>query len=272
MISEANYLVTNYIAEFWNTISNFAFLSIAAYGIKKNREEKLPFILVLCQMSIFLVGVGSFAFHATLLYEFQLLDELPMTYATTLIVYVAFDQSKCQLRRTRSIYNYVMKIFLVINALVVTIVYLVYPNPVFHHTSFGMITILGITRMVYSIKKLKIKNLTEQKICHDLKLCGRMGFSVFLFAFMLWNIDNWLCDRLAKWKQVLGFPGSLLLELHAWWHIGTGIGSYLLIVTAQLLWLSDSMGLGAYHMKWAIGGIWPYISKLEPDTKKEHTD
>ena len=38
-----------------------------------------------------LVGIGSFAFHATLTYTAQLADELPMIYAVTVGFVIVFD-------------------------------------------------------------------------------------------------------------------------------------------------------------------------------------
>jgi len=41
--------------------------------------------------SLGLVGIGSFAFHATLLYEAQLADELPMIVAVSYGLFLLFD-------------------------------------------------------------------------------------------------------------------------------------------------------------------------------------
>jgi len=40
---------------------------------------------------IVLVGIGSFLFHATLLYEAQLADELPMIYVGSISLFIVFD-------------------------------------------------------------------------------------------------------------------------------------------------------------------------------------
>jgi len=40
---------------------------------------------------IVLVGIGSFLFHATLLYEAQLADELPMIYVGSIGLFIVFD-------------------------------------------------------------------------------------------------------------------------------------------------------------------------------------
>lgn len=38
-----------------------------------------------------LIGIGSFAFHASLLYEAQLADELPMIYVSSMSIWFLYD-------------------------------------------------------------------------------------------------------------------------------------------------------------------------------------
>lgn len=50
-----------------------------------------------------LVGLGSFAFHATLQYEAQLADELPMIYVGSMSLWLIFDdQPGFDLQRSRT--------------------------------------------------------------------------------------------------------------------------------------------------------------------------
>ena len=73
---EPNYGVTYYIAEFWNTISNVAMVLLGAFGIWPHPTVEARFAL--SYFALFFVGIGSAAFHMTLLYQCQLADELPM--------------------------------------------------------------------------------------------------------------------------------------------------------------------------------------------------
>lgn len=97
---EENYEITNYIAEFWNTISNLLMILLPLYGLywslklrskykllKKQQKNlninpyvienlNIPLAIVSCHVGLIMVGVGSWLFHMTLLYPMQLLDEV----------------------------------------------------------------------------------------------------------------------------------------------------------------------------------------------------
>jgi dihydroceramidase len=62
-----DYHVSPYVAEFWNTLSS---LPIALFGLlgwiaaKKHAQAEMRFDLAFC--GLFIVGLGSTAFHATM--------------------------------------------------------------------------------------------------------------------------------------------------------------------------------------------------------------
>ncbi|POW01863.1 hypothetical protein PSHT_12350 [Puccinia striiformis] len=238
---EANYAITRYIAEFTNTLSNLVFVSWALYGVKKCRDEKLPLPLALCQVGIALVGIGSFLFHATLRYEYQLGDELPMIFCCAFITYVAFD----------------------------TAIYLKYPNPVFHQIAYATIQLVATFRSAYTVRNAPEGTYREQKNRADAIRYLMIGSVTFTTGFLIWNIDNLLafitlflsnldvnvsplnrfCDRISHLKEYLGTPWSFILEGHAWWHLATGTGSYLIVVGLQLVSLSLKEGADGFEIK-----------------------
>lgn len=57
-----------------------------------------------------------------------------------------------------------------------------------------------------------------------------ISLSVFLLGFLLWNIDNLACDSLRSTRQRLPPVVGAVTQFHAWWHILTGLGSYLHIL------------------------------------------
>lgn len=53
---------------------------IALRGARDAYKAKLPVRFVVLYLWVFVVGLGSLLFHATLKWSMQLLDEIPMIY------------------------------------------------------------------------------------------------------------------------------------------------------------------------------------------------
>ena len=54
----------------------------------------------------------------------------------------------------------------------------------------------------------KLSPIAQKKI-RNLYWAGAL---MFIFAFVIWNLDNVFCDALSGWKIVLGWPAAFLLE------------------------------------------------------------
>ena len=87
---EPNYETSHYVAEFWNTVSSIPVVLTGLSGIVLCRMQKLGAEQMLCYGLIATIGLGSVAFHATLLRTGQVLDECPMLWATLSLVYCAY--------------------------------------------------------------------------------------------------------------------------------------------------------------------------------------
>jgi len=85
---ERNYDVSQYIAEFWNTISNIAIFLPPFIGIFQIYKLNLERKYMLAFFAVAVVGFGSWAFHMTLLYPMQLADEFPMVWSTSVMTYL----------------------------------------------------------------------------------------------------------------------------------------------------------------------------------------
>lgn len=77
-----------FVAEFWNTVSNVAMLVLGLYGAYRCHKQGLDLRFILGYLSLSLVGIGSAAFHGTLLFESQLLDEIPMLITDAIYLYI----------------------------------------------------------------------------------------------------------------------------------------------------------------------------------------
>jgi len=79
---ENNYVISYYIAEFFNTLSSFpiALAGLSFVRVAIRNRYGAPFVFA--GLGLFVVGVGSIAFHGTLLREGQVLDEVPMLWSS----------------------------------------------------------------------------------------------------------------------------------------------------------------------------------------------
>ena len=75
---EANYAVSEYVVEFWNTVSSLLITAAGVYDIGVVRRCRGTTMEYTMGVLFILVGLGSAAFHGTLKFEYQLWDEIPM--------------------------------------------------------------------------------------------------------------------------------------------------------------------------------------------------
>lgn len=56
-----------------------------------------------------------------------------------------------------------------------------------------------------------------------------------IFGYFLWSIDFHLCSYVTAAKRSIGMPWGMILELHGWWHIFTGMGAYVGMALCEYL-------------------------------------
>ncbi|KAJ7109897.1 ceramidase [Mycena epipterygia] len=230
---EANYQFSYYVAEMANTFSNLITIAFAAYGCFLSITQYLPYRFIMGYIGIFLVGLGSFWFHATLLFQAQLADELPMIYVTSTTLWLLFDhESGFTFKSTRT--RLLTAVTAVFNVLF-TWTYYINRNPVYHQVVFGILLFSIAFRIRYLLTRSDVgKRIPADKRYDIAKLFG-VGVAQFVFAFILWNLDNIFCDQVTSWKVSLGWPLAFLLEGHSWWHVFTASGTYFKFIGIQYL-------------------------------------
>ncbi|KAF5352761.1 hypothetical protein D9756_005894 [Leucocoprinus leucothites] len=147
---EANHQFSPYIAEMANSISNLYTIIISVIGYWSVVKQSLPRRYALGYLGVTLVGIGSFLFHATLLYEAQLADELPMIYVGSMSLFITFDDGAgygVHSLRSKSL----IAILLLFDVLF-TWSYYIYRNPVYHQVVFATIIFLTTGRLTYLLK------------------------------------------------------------------------------------------------------------------------
>ncbi|KAM9321533.1 alkaline ceramidase 3 [Gastrophryne carolinensis] len=196
----------------------------------------------------FSVGTGSWCFHMTLQYEMQLLDELPMIYSCSVFVYCLFECFK-----QRKSYNYILLFLLGLFSLVVTLVYLKLKEPVFHQVMYGLLVTFLVLRSLYIVSW----------VYPWLRGLAYTSLGVFLLGFLLWNMDNIFCDTWRSLRQKMPPVVGAVTQFHAWWHILTGLGSYLHILFSLY---TRTLFLKYRPKVKFMFGMWPVIM-VEPPKK-----
>jgi dihydroceramidase len=87
---EPNYAVSPWVAEWWNTVSSTVITGAGVVGWWRYRQHPVGSAARFRWgfLAIAIIGLGSIAFHATLLKVAQATDELPMIYASLLFAYI----------------------------------------------------------------------------------------------------------------------------------------------------------------------------------------
>lgn len=222
---EENYVVSFFIAEFINTLSNSFFILLAVYAMSSSIKNRFELRFTLISFGFALVGIGSWLFHMTLKYEYQLLDELPMIYATCIPLWSVFSEDKSQSM------SWAIGWSIVIGSNLLTAIYLHFKDPTIHQVAYALINVLIIIRSHLLTLKY-VKNEADRKRLFKIMVSG---VATFLTGYFLWNLDVHFCSSWIGIRRVLGIPLGFLFELHGWWHILTGTGVYYYVVYLEYL-------------------------------------
>ncbi|KAJ2720024.1 alkaline ceramidase ydc1 [Coemansia sp. Benny D115] len=252
---EENYLVSNYIAEFWNCLTNSIFVLLALLGIHTTLKHGQGKRTLACYAGLMFVGFGSACFHATLKYTTQLLDELPMLYLCAIIFYSLVEIDKKP--------RHGIKLPLAIAAFqaAITLTYVLWlQSPVFHQVAFAG-TAVGC--VCFGLKRLRemsqLSNRTR-RILNRLHLLGHLGM---WGGFFVWNLDNIFCHNLRSYRSHVGAPWDAFLQLHGWWHIFTAYGSTHLLLWVHFIRLARLGHDHLFTVKYRLG-VFPCVVMKSP--------
>ncbi|KJA28533.1 hypothetical protein HYPSUDRAFT_177683 [Hypholoma sublateritium FD-334 SS-4] len=239
---EINHQFSPYIAEIANSFSNLFTIGISLCGLREANvpNKELPTRYGIGYLGVALVGLGSFFFHATLLFEAQLADELPMIYVGSMSLFLLFDNKPgFGINNSRS---QLLLVLLALFDVLFTWSYMIYRNPVYHQLVFGILVITTVIRVMYILKYTDAAERIPPKKKADIANFFTTGAIMFAVGFGVWNLDNIFCGHLTNWKLSLGWPWAFLLEGHSWWHVLTGLGTYYMYIGIQCesIWLISS--------------------------------
>ncbi|TVY41881.1 Alkaline ceramidase [Lachnellula occidentalis] len=199
---EEDYIITTYIAEFINTLSNLVYIYYAYHGIKSNANHKDAILRNLPYLGIATVGIGSAVFHASMKNYTQWADDLSMLLATATVLHRVFTFDKS--------ISYTVTYGAVLSAGMITFStwHCVTDELIMHSVLFGvMIAAIGIkTRSIISAR------VSDPIVRKDVKSLATWGAAIFVSGFIIWNIDNGACAHLTSIKRTIGMRGPLRLS------------------------------------------------------------
>lgn len=219
---EANYAVTYYVAEFWNTISSLPMIYMGWYGLKRTRSFASPeHRFSLAFMFLGVVGVGSTLFHMTLRKWAQLLDEVPMLMCNAVFLYCLMENG----RRTK--HHRLPEALAALAALLVVCYVLL---------DLYWVFILGYGSLLIIISAWALMLAIRGAISTTARVLAGLAFVIY-FAGVSGSalppllFTHALISGLFLWILDRSFCSSVVaFHLHAWWHLMAGFGTYLFIM------------------------------------------
>lgn len=144
---EENYYATRYSAEIVNTLTNLLFIILAFKGIHNCIKHGHDRIFLLTFVGYLVVGSGSFAFHTTLKYPMQLVDELSMIYTTCLMFWATFEHNRAPP------FPAILAVTLASLALFITGYYHYLQDPTFHQNAYAILTAVVLIHSMYVMER-----------------------------------------------------------------------------------------------------------------------
>jgi dihydroceramidase len=211
---ETNYAHLHSVCELFNSVSSLAMVLAGVVGIALHRrvlERRFLFAFGLLAV----VGLGSVAFHATLLFQLQMLDELPMLYLATLMVYILVEN------RPEPRFGLWFPLTLLAYAVLVTYLTAFTRGRLqffLFQASFASLEFFALAR-VYLIHRRSQDRMARRIF--------RLGMGAYALAVVMWLSDIRFCSTLNEALPALGVPNP---QLHAWWHVFVSCGFYALLM------------------------------------------
>jgi dihydroceramidase len=211
---EPNYVHTPYVAELFNSLSSFSMVIAGVAGLLWG-WHRLERRFLLAYESLALVGLGSVAFHGSLRFETQMLDELPMVYLVLLMVFILLENPRQKPPRRG------LQMGLMAYGAVLTFLCTFTRGPVqfaTFHSSFGSLELFALV-LAYFVQR-RSQNLAVRR-------WYRAGMAMYSAGLVAWFTDLKQCEWVS---HTLPFNP----QFHAVWHLFVSGGFYTLLwVIAQ---------------------------------------
>ncbi len=251
---------------------------VAVYGARQAQKAQLLDRFYWCQLGITIVGLGSFAFHCTLKYWAQLLDELPMIWVSMLITYCCLETAP---RGQPARFGPALPIGLAVATIAFTLFYVQGVSAIIHQVVYATIQLastIQVTYLLYSSKSPFASGQAGTLRRRQARILYGVGAVTFLTGFAIWNVDNIFCSQVREARNLLRANGLGLVAPwvngHLWWHFLTGLGAYQLVVSSSLLLMSlkeapENFELRPSKLPLGLGHVIPTVVRVKPWAGKQ---
>ena len=209
---EHNYVVSFFVAEWWNTLSNIVMVVLGLWAMVMAWRAGLDPRFWLGQGACALIGFGSFAFHVSLTHIGQQGDETPMVFGTSIWLYALVFADPAFEARHQTLRPACVCILVVGNCAFAYLHY-IYRFVLFFQ---GLIA-SSLFSSLFLIHKQWLRCTDPDALWVGKYIYVAAG----AFAFFAWLLDQTLCNSLHDLPAGLPNP-----QLHAWWHMGMGVHLY----------------------------------------------
>jgi len=206
---ERNYTWSYYIAEFFNTITSLPAAFLALYGVYLAYKFGYEKRMIVANLLVCTVGLGSAAFHGTLLWTGQIFDELPMVYTCLCFLYIVTEFEA----KGKPVNKYMAPGLLLYSALF-TAVYLFIP-------SFFIFFLIGFILGVLSLVYHGYRVFNQPATVKHQKVLVVLAVGFYIGGWLsFWVPEVAYCEKLQNFN------------FHALWHVTSTLGCFALTLFA----------------------------------------
>ncbi|KAH7416877.1 ceramidase [Cadophora sp. MPI-SDFR-AT-0126] len=249
---EMDCYASSYIVQFISTVTCAAYVYLGARGIANTRRHGKDSVIILGHAMLIAVGLGSVAYHATIKYTGQMLDEASMLYATATIIYGAFTVTVGEAGRRK------LSIVVSIAIFAVSVVHYCLSIERMFRLFFTSLVFIGFLQCIWLLST----RISDPVVLKGMKQLALYGFVTYVSGIFIWSMDTAYCSELLHFRDKVGMPLGFLSEGHGWWHILTAFGVYYYVVFIEYLRLSIPNLSATDQKTQGVELIWPTLFSL----------
>lgn len=238
---------------------------IAVNGGYYAYKARIPFRFLMLYVWVFIVGLGSLMFHATLKWSMQLCDEIPMIFMACQILHcIVYPNNKKEVLKA----PWWIKSSLPLHgiAALVSASYVIIGNPIFHEVCFAAILVACVFNYPNFMNQNLIGHPEEKIMRHKAQRMVIKAVLLIVGAFGIWNVDNVACKHLRFLRNSLFGPFlilSPLLQFHALWHILTIASADNTIAGIIYIWCQGRRRYIKSKITSKLWGTFPFVKMVQ---------